>query len=78
MIYIGQTTDAPPTATPPSQRKNSSAYQFHASAHPSAEMTNNTASAANTGRRPHQSAGRPTSSDPTIVPSSALDTVRPR
>ena len=77
VIYIGQTTDAPPTATPPSQRKNSSAYQFHASAQPSAEMTNSTASIASTGRRPHQSAGRPTSNEPTIVPISALETVKP-
>ena len=78
VIYIGQTTDAPPTATPPSQRKKSRAYQFHASAHPRAEMTNSTASSASTGRRPHQSAGRPTSNAPTMVPNSALDTVKPR
>src|ERR1019366_2603688 len=77
VIYIGQTTDAPPTATPPSHRKNSSAYQLHASAQPTDAMTNTTASIASTGRRPHQSAGRPTDSDPTIVPSSALDTVKP-
>src|SRR5664279_3316850 len=77
VIYIGQTTDAPPTATPPSQRKNSSAYQFQASAQPTAETTNSTASIASTGRRPHQSAGRPTNKEPTMVPSSALDTVKP-
>ena len=41
-------------------------------------MTNSTASSESTGRRPHQSAGRPTSNEPTIVPSSALDTVKPR
>src|ERR1017187_1409334 len=78
VIYIGQTTDAPPTATPPSQRKKSSAYQFHARAQPSAAITNSTASIASTGRRPHQSAGRPTRARPTTVPSSALDTVNPR
>src|ERR1039458_9885580 len=61
VIYIGQTTEAPPTATPPSPAK-----------------PNPTASIASTGRRPHQSAGRPTNSEPTIVPSSALDTVKPR
>src|ERR1035441_2578509 len=77
VIYIGQTTDAPPTATPPSQRKKSSAYQFHASAQPSAAITNTTASIASTGRRPHQSAGRPTNSEPNMVPNSALDTVKP-
>jgi magnesium-transporting ATPase (P-type) len=32
---------------------------------------------ASTGRRPHQSAGRPASSDPTIVPISTIETVKP-
>src|ERR1019366_4978592 len=77
VIYIGQTTDAPPTATPPSQRKNSSAYQLHASAQPTDAMTNTTASIASTGRRPHQSAGLPTNRQPNMVPNSALDTVKP-
>ena len=78
VIYMGQTTEAPPTATPPSQRKKSNAYQFQASAQPNAAMTNSTANNASTGRRPHQSAGRPTSREPNMVPSSALDTVKPR
>src|SRR5690242_2636535 len=77
VIYIGQTTDAPPTATPPSQRKNSNAYQFQASAQPSDATTNTTASIASTGRRPHQSAGLPTNKQPNIVPNSALETVKP-
>ena len=72
----GQTTEAPPTATPPSQRKKISAYQFQASAQPSAAITNSTASTASTGRRPQRSAGRPMSSDPSIVPMSKLDTVK--
>ncbi len=77
VIYIGHTTEAPPTATPPSQRKKSSAYQLQASPQPTAEMTKSTASSASTGRRPHQSAGRPTSNAPTMVPNSALETVKP-
>ena len=77
VMYIGQTTEAAPTATPPSHRKNSSAYQSHARAQPAAATRKSTARQASTGRRPHQSAGRPTSSDPTIVPSRALETVKP-
>src|ERR1035441_3289741 len=52
VIYIGQTTDAPPTATPPSQRKKSSAYQFQASAQPTADTTTNKASSGTTDRPP--------------------------
>src|SRR6266446_1901222 len=78
VIYIGHTTEALPTATPPNQRKNNSAYQFQATAQPAAETKKRTASTARTGRRPHRSAGRPASKEPTIVPISALDTVKPR
>src|SRR5580700_1925502 len=77
VMYIGQTTDAAPTATPPRNRKNRRAYQFHAPAQPAAAMRNSTASSVSTGRRPHQSAGRPALSAPTIVPISALETVNP-
>ena len=76
-MYIGQTTDALPTATPPNQRKNKSAYQFHANAQPAAESTNKTANTLNTGRLPQRSAGRPASNEPTIVPIRALETVKP-
>ena len=39
---------------------------------------NTTASTVSTGRRPHQSDGRPTSKAPNSVPIRALDTVKPR
>ena len=78
VMYTGDTTDAPPTAMPPSQRKNSSEYQSQAKAQPTADTRNKTASTVSTGRRPHQSEGRPTSKAPNSVPISALDTVKPR
>ena len=77
VMYMGQTTDADPTATPPTNRKKRNAYQFHAAAQPTAETRNNTASRISTGRRPHQSAGRPEARAPAIVPIKALETVNP-
>ena len=38
-MYIGAATDDPPMARPPRKRKNSSAGQFQASAHPSDDTT---------------------------------------
>ena len=77
VMYMGQTTDADPTATPPTNRKTRKAYQFHAAAQPTAETRNKTASRISTGRRPHQSAGRPEARAPAIVPIKALETVNP-
>src|SRR5436190_20376065 len=77
VMYIGQTTDAAPTATPPNQRKNKKENQLADVAQPIAETRNRKAKIANTGRRPSQSAGRPADKDPTIVPISALETVNP-
>src|SRR4030042_279026 len=77
VMYTGDTTDAPPTATPPIQRKNSSAYQSQAKAQPTADTKYRTANTVNTGRRPHQSEGRPTNRAPNNVPISALATVQP-
>ena len=36
-MYIGETTDAPPTPMPPRKRKNRNEYQSHARLQPSAE-----------------------------------------
>src|SRR5512147_1424411 len=77
-IYIGDTTDAPPTAKPPMNRKNMKENQSQASAQPIAETKNSTASAKRIPRLPKMSAGRPTTMEPMIVPISALETVKPR
>ena len=78
VMYMGQTTEAPPTATPPRNRKNRSACQFHDAAHPTEEARKNTARRARTRCRPHQSAGRPAVKAPTMVPIRALETVTRR
>ncbi len=77
VMYMGQTTEADPTATPPRNRKKRNAYQFQAKAQPSAEARKRNPSKVRTKRRPHQSAGRPEASAPAIVPINALETVKP-
>ena len=51
-MYIGATTDEPPMASPPMNRKTSSETQPGASPQPAAERRYSTASARSTGRRP--------------------------
>ena len=42
-MYIGETTEAPPIARPPMNRKNRNEAQFHGNAQPSAETKYSTA-----------------------------------
>jgi hypothetical protein len=51
--------------------------QLTANPHPNADTKYRTASATSTGFRPYRSAGRPTISEPMIVPINALETVNP-
>lgn len=76
-VYSGDTTDAPPTASPPSQRKNRNDHQSQANAQPTAETKYSTPNQASVPRRPRASAGQPAPSEPMIVPISALATVKP-
>jgi hypothetical protein len=76
-MYIGDTTEDPPTANPPKNLKNTNDHQFQANAHPTAEIKYNTAINIKVSRLPKMSAGLPTAIDPIIVPISALATVNP-
>jgi len=50
--YIGETTEAPPTPTPPTNRKSTNAHQLVASALPTALTKKSSASTKSMGRRP--------------------------
>ncbi len=76
-MYIGETTEAPPMASPPKKRKKRNEPQFQGNALPKEETTYSTAIAISTLRRPQVSAGRPTTIEPMIVPMSAEATVNP-
>ena len=76
-MYMGETTDAPPTPIPPMKRKNSNEYQSQARPLPTAETKYSTAMHTSTARRPSASAGRPATIAPRIVPIKALATVKP-
>src|SRR5579875_695753 len=77
-MYIGPSTEEPPTPSPPINRNTSSASQFHAIPHPTAEIKYKIAIARRLSRRPLRSPGTPASDAPKIVPSSAIETVKPR
>src|SRR5690348_1618059 len=76
-MYIGDTTDAPPTASPPTNRKIMNGHQPHASAQPMAEAKYRAPSRNSIARRPRASAGLPTVMAPRMVPINALATVKP-
>lgn len=76
-IYMGETTDAPPTPSPPINRKNKKLYQSHARPDPSAEIRYKIASRINTERRPNLSAGLLINIAPMMVPIRALATENP-
>jgi hypothetical protein len=77
-MYMGDTTEAPPTPMPPTKRKSSMDHQSHARAVPTADTKYSAAIANNTRRRPKASVGRPTTIEPRMVPTRALATVKPR
>src|ERR1017187_487994 len=76
-MYMGETTEAPPTATPPMKRKVAKDHQPHAREQPIAETKYRAPNVNSTARRPKASAGRPTTMEPMIVPIRAVETVKP-
>ena len=76
-MYRGATTEAPPIASPPTNRKTNSDVPIPGQPQPNAETKYSTASHIRDGLRPSHSAGFPATSEPTIVPISALATVNP-
>ena len=76
-MYRGTTTDEPPMATPPMNRKMTSESQFGGNAEPTAEIKYRIAMRTRMFRRPQRSDGRPTPNAPMSVPISATETVKP-
>ena len=76
-MYMGPSTDEPPTPSPPMKRKATRAYQFQAKAQPRPEIKYRTAITRRLSRRPKRSPGKPASIAPRTVPKSALNTVTP-
>ncbi len=77
-MYIGETTEAPPTPMPPTKRKKRNDSQSQAKAVPTADTKYKMAISTKVVRRPQRSAGQPATTAPTIVPIRALATVNPK
>ncbi len=77
-MYMGPSTEEPPTPNPPMKRKATKADQFHAMAQPRPETRYRTAITRRLSRRPKRSPGKPASIAPRTVPKSALNTVTPK
>jgi len=76
-IYMGEMTDAPPTARPPMKRNSPKETIPHARALPTAEVKYKTPSSLRMARRPYRSAGLPKRRAPITVPISAVTTTDP-
>ena len=76
-IYIGETTEAPPMASPPIKRKRISEIQSQAKPQPTAETKKSTARTNRVRLRPIRSAHLPTAIEPGMVPIKALATENP-
>ena len=76
-MYIGPSTEEPPMPRPPMKRKATSEYQSHEKAQPMAEMKYSTPMSCRAPRRPLRSPRIPANNAPTMVPHSALATVKP-
>src|SRR6266481_5439279 len=70
-MYIGPSTEEPPTPNPPMKRKTTRAYQSQARAQPKPEIRYRTAITRRLSRRPKRSPGKPASIAPKTEPKSA-------